>query len=1757
MSIFWSKLVQTLLPDGVKLDFSVSDDLTVICFDEMISPKNQKHWWQEVSGYVPIAPTAYVRDKNNWTKWQFDGQKVVTESVVLQHTSKAKRAVQLVRGVSPSLVDDANRNNDATRPIFTNHLRGHQPLGPQDMAMKWQQRHGGELVAFDYRPDFLGPKDENKQGFTVVPSWDFFHNQLVPRISLLLKCFYETIMDGFVGFFLDLDGVYKEFPMLKERPVLSVILLVFECINKTWQDTYHTPCPITRDNVYVFDQSNEAKLSLHFVASTRLSTIFWKSAADFKEFLGAFRRYVFRELLGRDVDANDKRHVLVDMTNCDRNHKFRMLGQTKMRQNRHKSLSEHNRVAFDNADFADALVGKPVLPAGATVPVLTGRAVPLAVAPKRARAQRLVIPDAARLASYPVLCAALAPYRTASSHAPHNYRWLHIGEHYNLPPDMIDKLPRILASEKCRPLFLDEAFGLMVKKLVLDFDQVPGDLSIDAIVCGVCAKLNALFPRLTTIQYCLVRCLPRPEHLDKQFFHVIVQVKTSTYKAIVKALDCCWIDDISSMRTVQSDKLDSSTGEFASRTNQYGGTYEWKANVVTRLAEPDTEETIFARCSVFANLDGLPLIQQLGEEAGSPEKVLEEYDPGTEAHEWVVEQWVAKLPPQELDDSFQVTLVQKVEVAGVTKLRVRTNHRICSFELPNFKHKSQTQKGDFYLDDWVQSCWNCHGKSRRWNYTRPPPAGIFPPPSQDALLLCAIVSALYPNDQPLSLCPWVTPGKLFFGTPGQRDVHYQWRDPFSLVRRDKATNMLDVRRVDRREWEQWHLFQQDWAQCDDPNAARTLLEMVDKWIKQNSPPGVIPVGILHLSDDLQVCYYSSIDIKARPAVTVSLRMGTCQKKSALPPPLRQACFDFVVNHLTCPPGPKPDPQERIQAWIDCGIPAANIFRLTDPANVEMRLPNNFPPLKDGMRIILDATMGSGKTQLVKKAIPDLRGQFLYVCALRSLSTNAAREFGITSHLDEKKVVRPNLGSFERLSVVINSLWQLKSADNVFWDEFRQDLLSMLSSNVIKSGHLLEVWDIMCQMISNGKGVHFFADANIGPELEGWFLASLIQDKSNMFVIIKDTERNPWNTVKCYEMLGTESEAWYSIGSLLSSKRKEERFFFPVNEELFVHVAEQLFSETKPSAFVCGSSEKNETYTKLTESTKAWETLGLLCASGVISSGLSCIKKVFSTCINLVANRSDNTWDNEQKWVRQRPVYDSFFFYFRNRGSAGQQQFLSEQDLENLASWTLEELQKYVDEPHLNKEMGPERNLFWKFAVRATAIMRDDHMHYRRNVIRRLNKRGASLVFRAPPVEPSKEAQKEIKRVLLDKRKAKRNIARVLGAPMLSTQEKTYLEGKRKSNGTLLIAEQAALDKAQLHKEYNIPQTEEYREAFEHQVMEHYAKKLPARLKCLRETILKPIENPLNFDFNQYDQQEPLHLRYNKTLAHQMTLYILETVLEIDPEWIRAVMTDELASYKLYKNGGARGMYDRLCDIMQSPKYKALHKQRPVEFPLFGTSNVPEKKLINYWKAFLCKARGIPVERDEGRRRENGKKHTAPFYRIDYQALLPRVSGFSAPPSSKQTFVVHSLSLCNGIMTINGGEARVSFACAADNGQFVLCQHVPEGEGCRWAWFLQGRVVYFPAKFGRDLAALRAWLVGLGYMLLDRPISFVTCSGEARVQVDWITNQVTDVSEYNHHLVLERRTPFYTIEKEMGLAPRFVFVGEKDEDDGGLRRMSIE
>jgi hypothetical protein len=237
-------------------------------------------------------------------------------------------------------------------------------------------------------------------------------------------------------------------------------------------------------------------------------------------------------------------------------------------------------------------------------------------------------------------------------------------------------------------------------------------------------------------------------------------------------------------------------------------------------------------------------------------------------------------------------------------------------------------------------------------------------------------------------------------------------------------------------------------------AAHQFLKQLDEFMLMENEVGVIPVGILN-QETVSVDYYSSTAVSLRHA----------------PVAVRQMCRTFAAHHLSLPPPPPPDPEQLIGAWQGCGIPREHIFRLTDPATEDMRLPDNFPPLRAGMKILLVGKMGSGKTNMVSQLRhrPNLVSEkFLYVCALRSLAKAASEKFGIPHHLvsddnGQGERVRSDLITLPRLCVVMNSLSQLQSQQFglLFWDEFRQDLLSLLSDNLAQK--VLPVWNTMCSL----------------------------------------------------------------------------------------------------------------------------------------------------------------------------------------------------------------------------------------------------------------------------------------------------------------------------------------------------------------------------------------------------------------------------------------------------------------------------------------------------------------------------------------------------------------------------------------------------------------------------------------------------------------------------------------------------------------------
>lgn len=1592
-------------------------DVLVVCFNFMEAPKKIKHWWAGLNGCVAIQMTTLERKSNVWRRY---GSEAVVDA---RFIGKCEFACQVEEGG-----ERAGWEGDWIIPIFGYGLKGPAWLcqRPQDLAMLWQSRAGGEAVAFDFRPDFLKPEDTTKQGFCVFPSWDVFY-KLMTFIPPSMRNFYEIGRGNVrVWLFIDFDGVLKDFPELRNWTKLEIVNLLFACIQKAWEED--EKCPIGKENTYVFDSSADWKISLHLVSAPNCP-VCWKNTQALKSFVIKVRELAFIAL-GLKEAARSK---LIDLSVYDLNHKFRIVLQTKMGENRPKLFSiELSGSTPPPRTIQDTLVCKTV------------NALEMTSIFER---------------KFPLLYQTLNEYRVEKG--THTHRWgLEGRELFNVPSPVIEQLSKIMAKEFSRfPFSLHEAPGsapFLPLKLVFDFDKFIGQIEAD-LLFPLCKHLSETF-QVNNFDVCLMESPPRKDAGEgEQFLHLAFQIQTPSYrqyKQIGKDLQKQFshLDLISALRTVYSAKADG-------RVNDYKNCYNWKDGKLGQ-AEKKTLVEVIECCSMFAGLAGLPTI-----------KVVEEEEEREEEHEVIhdgkLQSWMEKEWRARNGNQVKITLVENFP----NYIQTRTNCTVCMFR--GKSHKTQTQKGNFFPGQkiWIQSCWSssCRGKSQVWPL-------MYPVPPTVRLSFMDIAILLYPEDAILwkeaKFKMWRI-GRYF----GCSLIQYQWRDPFALVRRDKENNCIEITRSTN---EQWDLFP-DFASCNDPKQARQLLELTDSWISSLGV-SIIPIGILNLDSDLQICYYSSENVKAAPALIVSIRLGTCNK-SRVPPELRVRLFAFAVNCLSYKPSQKSKASEE---WANCGIPKENIFYLTDPADQDLRFPDNFPALTDGMKLILDGTMGCGKTNLVKN-MRNPNDPFLYICALRSLAKNAARQFGIELYLDENEKVRKDLATVKSLAIVINSLWHLDentSPKLAFWDEFRQILLAYpMIENASK------VWDQMCRMICSHNGIQVFADASISPELEGWLLCSLV-DPASIYVIIKDTERNPWNNVRCYEMLGDECEAWTSALEIADSGRT----FMPVNEELAVHVAEQLF-KGKNGAFLCGSSKKDQGYKELTESTDKWGSLDLLCASGVISSGLSCLRKIFVNCINFFSNRSDNSWDNAQKWIRQRIAYDFFFFYFRNRGAVHSQ--LTVDDFENLSKWTDKELLKYYKGEEI-------RGRFWRkfleFSVKSAYLVSEDHVHFRRNVIRRLNARNATIQFMAP-VGMAKH--NEIKNMLFTQQKAQRAIASILRARILSREEFKQLSQTNEDPD--------AVTRTYLSIKYKIPQLPEFYEHFAEVVTEHFARKLPQRLQCLSETVLESVNSLAHYD-KQQQQEEAPQLRSHGMLQKEMTRQILSDIFGIDAEWICQPLAyeTELVGFKLTTEMiEERDLFNALDKVLSSGPYRELNLKNPIAFPQFGKSKDEASSVKNFLKAFLKKARAIPLIRKTSRPRVDGKKLSIPYLALDYPKLVISVLGYQAPESSKQVVKVTSLRQEGPVLIING-NIKVPFQ---NQGQFATggdreITNFPY----RWAWFLKGCVYRFSTTKDYDLAALRALLVRNGYTLVDRMTYIAT--QEAMLEIDWIRNDMTDVSVYN-------------------------------------------
>lgn len=305
---FWREICSIVLPNWsiFAKNKTIRDITHLICVGPLFKQPDE-YWFDHFDFVTPVQWTEFKRVETD--RWK-SGKRFYTDEDVRRRISKSRQT--LIPTTDPQPFDGISSFGYVI-PVFVNKISSLK-LGPQKMAQLYAAKLGGVLMAFSMR------WGKGALGFTVIPSWPYFKNTILDGTPPTQRHFYENITaEQRVSFYMDFDGDYDQ---LLEMPRSELIDSLFECIGNALENTVK----VTRKNVFVFDSSNEHKVSLHLVGGP--SFPMWENARALCSFMVIVRAHVFAKLFGTMPD--EMRHKLVDLSVYDLNSKFRLPGCSKV-----------------------------------------------------------------------------------------------------------------------------------------------------------------------------------------------------------------------------------------------------------------------------------------------------------------------------------------------------------------------------------------------------------------------------------------------------------------------------------------------------------------------------------------------------------------------------------------------------------------------------------------------------------------------------------------------------------------------------------------------------------------------------------------------------------------------------------------------------------------------------------------------------------------------------------------------------------------------------------------------------------------------------------------------------------------------------------------------------------------------------------------------------------------------------------------------------------------------------------------------------------------------------------------------------------------------------------------------------------------------------------------------------------------------------------------------------------------------------------
>lgn len=568
------------------------------------------------------------------------------------------------------------------------------------------------------------------------------------------------------------------------------------------------------------------------------------------------------------------------------------------------------------------------------------------------------------------------------------------------------------------------------------------------------------------------------------------------------------------------------------------------------------------------------------------------------------------------------------------------------------------------------------------------------------------------------------------------------------------------------------------------------------------------------------------------------------------------------------------------------------------------------------------------------------------------------------------------------------------------------------------------------------------------------------------------------------MLGSDPQVWLRVQREMNAATRDHALYMPVSEERSVYIAQELCQQqTVDAQFLSSSCDRLGNKKQFISSTAYWDKLNVLCASGVISSGLSYKKDNYKTIINMAGNQACPSWDEAQKQVRPRPPPLKFYFQLRTRGGY-HAPALQMEDFETLSRLTTEQLQaRGFHIPLLHPEMFEFRRLA-ELYVLIKGLIAHDVRNYRANYIRLLHTRRATIRFLAPlPDAVPQHVIDTSKRFT----RAQRLMDAVLNAPAVC---KARIAWWSSSDGKKDI-HQPAFDRYSLCVKYGL--ANQNGDALKQAAKNEYMHKLSSRIERLHAMLRV---NGVEERDKREAVEQPPHLRQHLVLRQDMCNAVLR-LLNLSIEQLLSLQEFEFSTVDV--------PVEEVEALLESQGYKVLHKLDPVAFPTYGKSISDERKTVNFFKAFF-KARAIPLLRTQREVRTEGKKkRKISVYTLDTHELstvmLPK-----RPPVVKtvcvRSFVrrkdhyIDITSVSDEVFTVPAflhPQKRIYFIAARDE-SYKHC-----GRKWEWALFLRGAVVKVECPFDLELLT---------------EVPFVACNPLV-IQINLTDGTLADISPYVH------------------------------------------